>query len=308
MTHRPKHVVEYQALRAVVMIIRALPYRVAIHLGCAMAWIAFYIVRFRVHTAEARIRSVFGEQFTRAEARRIARLSLRNLFLSAVEMIQLMRVPPDRVTETYPVEKLAGILNGLREKGRGSIIAVPHAGNWETAALSLYHSGVKLFTFSAPQKNPLTDRFLAELRFGPGIPTIQRDSGSLRKVIRRLNGGETLAILPDVRMRTPGLAIPFLGGTANLGPGTALFAHQTGSPIVLCFPRRRGLTGLSIEPEEVIEPDPSLSKDEDVQRIMSHIIARIDAFIHEEPEQWFWFNKRWILDPVKTPPGPGGGA
>jgi lauroyl/myristoyl acyltransferase len=49
-----------------------------------------------------------------------------------------------------------------------------------------------------------------------------------------------------------------------------------------------------------IRPDPDATdrKDEAV-RLTKEAMSLIDAEIKKTPEQWFWFNKRWILQPVR---------
>jgi hypothetical protein len=47
-----------------------------------------------------------------------------------------------------------------------------------------------------------------------------------------------------------------------------------------------------------ILPDPSLPKADDVARMTRQVLAFIETRIREVPEQWFWFNRRWILDPL----------
>ena len=48
-----------------------------------------------------------------------------------------------------------------------------------------------------------------------------------------------------------------------------------------------------------IYPNMQLDKQEDVVRLTHEVIAIIDKEIQAHPEQWFWYNKRWVLDPVE---------
>ena len=77
MKYRAKHVVEYAALRSLTAVVRILPYRLALGLGWALAWIAFHLVRWRVDAAKTRIREVLGDTVSEREVRRIAWVSLR---------------------------------------------------------------------------------------------------------------------------------------------------------------------------------------------------------------------------------------
>jgi lauroyl/myristoyl acyltransferase len=42
-----------------------------------------------------------------------------------------------------------------------------------------------------------------------------------------------------------------------------------------------------------------VDKREDWRRMTQAIFSDIEQAIMADPEQWFWFNKRWILDPIE---------
>ena len=114
----------------------------------------------------------------------------------------------------------------------------------------------------------------------------------------RLRAREVFAILPDVRMKTPDLEIPFLGATANIGRGMALFARKTNSPILLANVRRLSRSRHYIDVGEPLRPDPSLDDDADVIRLTRATMAAVEDQIRSDPGQWFWYNKRWVLEPI----------
>jgi lauroyl/myristoyl acyltransferase len=49
---------------------------------------------------------------------------------------------------------------------------------------------------------------------------------------------------------------------------------------------------------QTIYPDKTLDKKTDIERMMNLVIKNIDREIQAAPEQWFWYNSRWVLDPV----------
>lgn len=298
MQYRPKHILEYLALRLVAAAIRGVPYRPALAIGGAVAWLSFHLGRRRVREAMTRIRQVFGDRYSPAQARKIAWISWRNFVFGAVEMIRVDKFTLEQLQAMNPESDIA-TLKKHSDTGQGAVAAVAHMGSWELAALTCHRHGIPVFTLAAHQKNPLTDRYLFQLRQSPGIQTVARGSGTMRDVLRLLLAGKMLAILPDVRMRTPEIKVPFLGGEANVGKGMALFARHAKVPILLCIVKRHGWTRHKITVAEPIWPDYQLSKEDDIQRMTTIVLRRIDDAIHETPEQWFWYNKRWILDPVQ---------
>ena len=304
MKYRPKHISEYVALRITAALLQVLPYRIALTIGWLLARIAFHLFRFRQRETRRRIRQVFPD-IPPQRVRQIAWLSLRNLAFNAVEMMRSPRASNDWVKRIIPNsdQAAAPILNHCRETGRGAIVGLPHMGNWELTGLACYYVGIPIFNIAAKQRNPLVNDYLTRLRQGPGIETLERGAGTLRTVLRRLRQGSVLAILPDVRMRTPDLELPFLGFTANLGRGMAQFARRADVPIFPCIVRRQGWFHLEATVFPAVEPDPSLSRDADIDRMTHNVIAIVDAAIRDTPEQWFWYNRRWVLEPV-TPDTP----
>jgi len=299
MKYRLKYVAEYAALRGVAGAACVLPYRAALSLGWLLAWIAFYVVRFRVQEAQRRIREVFGDRFSHREVRRIAWISLRNTVFSAVEMMRTPRMTPgwcEKMFDREPAEKMKEML-----AGKGAILALPHMGTWEVAGIAAQTFGLPVFFITGHQKNPLADAWMNRMRGVTGIETIRRDASVLKKVIRNLRSGKVLAMLTDLRSKTPGLPVNFLGKQANLAAGTGMFARQAGVPVYPVILRREGWIGHSWVIKDPIFPDPERDKHEDWLRIVQYVADLFDEAVRESPEQFFWYNKRWVLDPLPNP-------
>jgi KDO2-lipid IV(A) lauroyltransferase len=173
-------------------------------------------------------------------------------------------------------------------------------GALDLAAALAHFNGLPIFSVAADQRNPLANDYINTLRSSPGIENVARGSGSLKSTVRRLRQGGMLAILPDVRLRTPGLSVPFLGGHANVATGAASLARHADVPIFPVLLTREGWARHTIALEAPILPDAALGKDDDAGRITAAVFAVIDRAIRDNPDQWFWYNKRWILDPVES--------
>ncbi len=298
MRHRPKHLIEFRALRAINALVNLLPYRLALALGAFLAWIAFYIVRFRVGEAKRRVREVFGDRFKAGQVNHIAWISLRNTFFNVVEVMRMPRVTRawvESVTDFVQIEKLRPVL----KPDRGAILVVPHTGNWDLAGVAAQTFEFPMFFLVGKQKNPLVDEWLNRLRGVTGIEMIPRDSSVLKKVIKNLRAGKVLAFMTDLRSKTPGVRVRFLGKEANVVGGMGLFARQAGVPIFPAIVTRVGWARHRWRVFDPIYADPALEKDADWQRMTQHVIDIYDKAVREEPEQYFWYNKRWVLDPLE---------
>ena len=64
--------------------------------------------------------------------------------------------------------------------------------------------------------------------------------------------------------------------------------------------RRVGLAHHVFDLAEPLFPDKSLDEEADIRRLTETVMASIEAQIRSDPGQWFWYNKRWVLDPLNT--------
>ncbi len=296
-----RHRLEYAGVLLFEWVFRILPYRAGIGLAWLLARFAFHVVRFRRREAVRRIQSVLGVD--RRAANRIAWQSIRNLFYNIAEIMGIGALTDDWIARHYPdgnADKAIADLRRRVEEGKGVILALPHLGNWDLAGILTAHAGLPIFSIAGIQHNPLTNDWINRKR-ATGITILERGSSSMRQVLRRLKAGEILAILPDVRMKQPDLPIRFLGGTANLGRGMAAFSRATGAPILLATVKRVGASRHFVAVSDPIRPDKSRDSEEDLLRMTQQVMDAIDAEIRAAPGQWFWYNKRWVLDPVEPP-------
>ena len=288
---------EYCALRGACALVNAVPYRVACASARALAWVLVNVFRFKRRRTLARIHGCFPEK-TRREAVRIAVSSLANVFMNAVEM---MRAPSlDRAwieRHAKDVHLYADRPKGIADEGKGVVIMVPHSGNWYMAAWAMARCGVPLFAIAARQRNQYVDAWMNR-QYGEGLDVVSR--GSVRvmaEIMGRLRHGKCFAILPDLRVPVKDVQVPFLNGVANVSHGGAAFATSVGAPIVVAVMRRENGKHV-FDHLATLRPDPALNRKDDSVRLTREVMRILDEAIQKTPEFWFWYNKRWILQPV----------
>lgn len=290
--------VEYAAFRVIGPLLAHLPYRLALALGWLVGAFAFFVVRYRVSEACRRIRQVFPDTYSAREVRRIAWQSWRDFAFNTVDMFRLQEIDQDWIARhVLDFEPVRDALLEHCRTGQGAILASPHMGASEVSSVVLQRSGVPIFLITGTVKNPQVDTELIEMRGRTGIPTVQRGTSLLKSVVKRLKSGGVLAFLSDLRARFGGTIITFLGHTTAAAPGMAKFAKQTGVPIIPIVIRRVGWTHHRLTLADPVFPNPDVPKAEDCVRMTQEVFDLVERAIKETPEQWFWFNKRWILDP-----------
>lgn len=289
---------EYAAIRAACGFVNLIPYRLAMAMAAGLGWCAFSVARFKRARTMARLRQVFPEK-PEKELRRIAWRSLANIFETAVEM---MRAP--KLTREWMDRHVADgkaykdRLQSYVDEGRGVVVMVPHSGNWYMAAWSMAKYGLPLFAIAARQRNPKIDAWMK--RQYCDIEVVERGSArTLVEIKAKLESGRAFAILPDLRVKVPDVEVDFLGGRANVSHAGAMFAVKCGSPIVVAAMRRE--KGRHVfDHVATLRPDPGAAdKREEAARLTREAMKLLDERVRRHPEQWFWYNKRWILEPVK---------
>ena len=288
---------EYAALRAFCALVNAIPYPIAMALARLLAWSAFHVFRFKRARTLGRIRSVFPAM-SDEEAKRVAVKSLANILMTGVEMIRAPRLTR-RWMDKYVKDGMLykDKLQSYVDEGKGVVIMVPHSGNWYMAAWSMAKYGLPLFAIAAKQRNRRIDAWMKR-QYGD-IEVLDRgEKSTLVKIKEKLESGRAFAILPDLRVPVKDVEVGFLGATANVSHAGAMFAVRCGAPIVVASMRREGGRHI-FDHLATLRPDPSAAdKKEEARRLTREAMAILDRSVQAHPGDWFWYNKRWILQPV----------
>ena len=288
---------EYAALRCFCAVVNAIPYRMAMAMARGVARLLFSVFRFRRRRTFERIRSVFPSMSER-EVASVALGSLTNFIMNAVEMMRAPRL--DRKWMDTHVKD--GLLYKERlqeyvDEGKGVVIMVPHSGNWYMAAWSMAKYGLPLFALAARQRNPKIDAWMKR-QYGDIEVLDRSEKSTLAKIKDKLKSGRAFAILPDLRVNTPDVEVDFLNGRANVSHAGAMFAVRCGSPIVVAAMHREGNRHV-FNHLATLRPDPAAQDAKaEAQRLTREAMLLIDKEVRERPGEWYWYNKRWILEPV----------
>ena len=287
---------EYFTLRFFCAVVNAIPYPLAMFLARGLGWVVFMVFGFKRERTLNRIRGVFPEK-SLCEAKAIAVQSLQNIFQTGVEMMRaprLTRAWMDRYVKDGQFYK--DKLQAYVDEGKGVVIMVPHCGNWYMAAWSMAKYGLPLFAIAARQRNPKLNAWMNR-QYGE-IEVLDRDCrDTLVRIREKLEAGRAFAILPDLHVRKKDVTVNFFGGTANVSHAGAMFAVRCNCPIVVAMMRRE--KGQHVFNHiDTLRPRPDApDKKAEAERLTQEALALLDSNIRNYPGEWYWFNKRWILEP-----------
>lgn len=297
MKHQPKHILAYAVLLIVAGLIRIVPLRAALALGWLAAATAHFIARTNVDRTRKRVREVLGPEVSEKQIRRVAWIAWRNLCFNAIDSLRFSQLTAEKIRR-QPLAHLEPTLKNVQsECDGGFILATPHMGNWEIAGIAGDLIGLPLFTIARKQKNPLIDAYINKMRRSFDLEVLYRDAKEWKGVIDRLKQGKVMAVLPDIGVRARGVTVDYLNGKATIAPGAAHFALLANCPVYPIVVRRVGWCRHDAMLLDPIIPDPAADRKNEQHRIMQEVMSALSKEILKTPEQYFWHNKRWVLDP-----------
>ena len=93
------------------------------------------------------------------------------------------------------------------------------------------------------------------------------------------------------------LEVDFFGGKANVSRSAAAFAVHAGCPIVVAAMSRKNGRHV-FNHMATLRPDPAAAdRKEEARRLTRKALKILSDEVMENPGDWYWFNKRWILEP-----------
>ncbi len=286
---RPVQFLLYLVLRILVMVLSMFPFRMATDLGRLLGWIVRVIDRKHVRIATKNLENSPGVCAPNKIPAFIRKV-YRHIGLSFVEMLMTPRILQRRELERHVkllrFDRITGALKG----GKGCILVIGHLGNWEMGGL-LVSQGYPIHSLMRPIDNPWMDRYLREFRTLAGQRMIPRDR-ALGQMIRVLQKNELLIVQVDQDAREAGVFVNFFGRPASTHRAPATLSLKYDAPIVIVNVYREGGVNHAVA-DDAIFPGAFRDKDDPVKALTQAYTLRLEEFIRQHPEQWFWVHDRW---------------
>jgi KDO2-lipid IV(A) lauroyltransferase len=221
---------------------------------------------------------------------RLTRAAMRSYARYWLEVSRLGELGPDRIVRRMRVLD-EHLLREAHARGNGTIVALPHMGNWEQAGAWLVATGIP-FTTVAERLRPesLFERFVA-FRTALGMEVIPLTGGErppFGLLAERLRAGGMLCLLADRDLSRGGVPVEFFGATAAMPGGPAALTLATGAtllPVTLWFDR----DGWSARIHPAVAPS-------DVPTMTQGLADAFAAGIAAHPADWHMLQRVWRDD------------
>ena len=216
------------------------------------------------------------------ERRRIAKGAARQFSRLAIEYARLDKVVREISLEVQGTEHLQAALDA----GKGAVLVSAHYGNWEAARLAAMQAGAETGIIYRAFNNRYLDRFTMDLIPCAGAPVLQKGRKGMRQLVAHVARGGFVMILVDQR-NTGAPQIDFMGHPAETVTAAADLALRTGAALIPA----RAARNVAERRFDVSFEAPVTG--DNAEEMMAEVNARIGAWVEEQPEQWFWFHRRW---------------
>ncbi|WP_240095466.1 lauroyl acyltransferase [Thermomonas flagellata] len=232
--------------------------------------------------------------------RRIVRTTARQ----AVETLRLWTRPPARNLADIVEVHGRALFDAALADPRGLIVAAPHMGNWELLNQWLA-AHTPLAILYRPPESALGEAFLRRVRARAGqqVEQVRAEAAGVRTLLKRLQAGGVVGILPDQQPKAgEGAFAPFFGKPALTMTLLSRLAARSGAQVLLAWCERlpgEGPPRFSLHfapaPADIADPDPV--------RAVAALNAAVEAVARRDFSQYQWTYKRYTL----RPPGSGEG-
>ncbi len=182
--------------------------------------------------------------------------------------------------------------------GRGAVVALPHAGNWDLAGAWVVANEWPLSTVMERLKpEGVYERFVA-FRKSLGmeiLPTTGGDRPPIDVLTERLTAGAVVPLLADRDLSARGVEVAFFGGRTRMPAGPALLALRTGAPLyVASMWYEPDAACASLEGPLPVPGPQEGTLDVRVRTLTQRIADGLAAGIARHPQDWHMLQRMWL--------------
>lgn len=224
----------------------------------------------------------------------LLRSSFINEGMQIFEIAYLWRNNPKHALKL--IDEIEGneILEKAIDKKQGILLIMPHLGNWELANAYVLHQ-IKLLAMYTPSQFPAVEKLMREGRERTGLQLAEANTRGVVKLLKTLNGGGNIMILPDQEPDLSGGEFaPLFGTDALTMTLLSKMLHKSNATPILAFVYRKGLgKGFKL----IFRAADADIHNSDIKISLRALNNSVEKSIEEFPDQYMWGYKRFRKRP-----------
>jgi len=212
------------------------------------------------------------------------------------ETFALRTMPPEEVNRRFTIDGREHLDAAVRA-GTGTVLALPHMGNWDAAGHWLCLNGYRMTAVA----EELAARRVFELFFrhrralGMNIVPLSAGKRVAETLVGLLARNHAVTLVADRDLTGRGVDVEMFGGRRKLPAGPAMLSLATGAPFSVCavFTTKEGWHTI-IGPPVRIERTGVLRAD--VTALTEEMARQFERYISSAPTDWHMFQPAWEED------------
>lgn len=273
-----------------------LPLPVARGVGKALGALIVILNLQPLRTAKINLALCYPEM-SKQDIKRLSAKRMSHLAQALFETPKVWRAGNVGVGEKILAIKGLELFETLLLEGLGTILVIPHQGNWEVIGLWASQQAAMTSLYDPPRMVEL-DAWIKTSREQAGATLVPTNLRGVAALIKALQRGEITGILPDQQPPpNSGDFAPFLGIQTQTMTLIHKLLQRSGSRALMCTALRvRG--GWEIH----FLPVARQIYSDDQQTSLAALNQGVEAIIALAPEQYQWEYKRFRARPDGEPP------
>jgi KDO2-lipid IV(A) lauroyltransferase len=273
-------------------ILAILPQRVVVAFSRASAWLMWQSnARIRKVT-EGNIAICFPD-LPDDERTQLVRNSLYELNMCIFELGRSWMWKPERLEAKITRVVGMDIWRAAIAAGKGTVMLVPHLGNWELTSIYLGKDHPLTILYREPKRTGLGD-IVRHARERRGAKLVSGGSSGVRSLLKALKTGGVVTILPDqVPPISSGEFAPFFGESTLTMTLVTNLIQRTGANAVCCYCKRLPYGEYELVFREVDQDLYSA----DCDTALAGLNKSVERCVRDCPEQYQWQYKRFKFLP-----------
>jgi len=276
----------YLLYKSAWLIIRWLPERSAYRLGESIAQYALKKNGKGVIRLRENLRIVLPE----LSAKDLEKLLKKSMASYSRYWIDTFRFPGwslDRLRQSVRTTNRE-TFDRLLGQGRGLIVALPHAGNWDHAGAFFCGEGHPLVTVAEHLKPERLFREFLRYREAMGMEVLDLDSQVITTLETRARQGRLIALVADRDLSRTGIEVNLFRRKAKLPGGPAKIAIATGAPLITAYISYEA-NGIHVQFSDEIP-----TENRSILEITQSIADNFAHDIYRDPEDWHMLQRVFI--------------
>jgi len=297
-----RHLIEYLAVRALMVAVRVMPGWLTRWCGRVLGRIYCLFDRSRRRIAEQNLAAAFPHRSAR-ERRRIVRGTFAHFGELLFELLRFGTLTEKQMLERVEFEGEERLRLAYAQ-GKGVLLAGGHFGFWEVHAIVHALQFEPIGLFARALDNPRLHALLEQIRGRTGNKVIYRQ-GTMRRVMRMLHEGHAVAVLIDQHILSrEAISVEFFDRPAATTPVVAALAIRSGAPIVPVFALPIGGGRYRMIYEHPVEP-PRADSEDAVRELTQRCTDVLEMYVRRHPQLWLWMHRRWRETDANLGAAPG---